>query len=150
VVLVRVEHTTPDTQAELVASWTERDGGEHTERVTVDIPDDPETFTHSGVRKAVVLARYARELRAWAEDVHRQAENTTSVDDWLLPDRRGRHERESVPLVVPDEYAERFERLQPYLEAEIGALGDDTLDQEVDLLTTLCQDAPRTLSEVTE
>jgi Ca-activated chloride channel family protein len=150
VVLVRLERVTADADVDLVASWTERDGGEYTERVTVDIPTGPETFAHPGVRKAVALARYAGELRAWARDVHDRADGATGVDDWLLPDRRERYERESVPLVVPEAYAGRFDRLRRYLETEMDALADDTLQREIDLLTTLCQEAPRPPSEVTE
>jgi Ca-activated chloride channel family protein len=138
VVLVRVTQTDPDADLDLVASWTERTGRDHVERVSVDVPDAPETFAHDGVRKAVALARYARELRAWAADVHGRADRATGVDDWLLPERRGHHEHESVPLVVPDEYAERFATTAAYLAAEREALGDDALDQELDLLDRLC------------
>jgi len=150
VVLARLEQTSEDADLELVASWTERNGGEHIERASVTLPEEPESFVHDGVRKAVALARYARELRAWASDVHERADTSTGVDDWLLPDQRGQHERESVPLLVPEQYAERFGALQEYLAAEMDALGDDTLQQEVDLLTTLREEAPRTLQEVTE
>jgi Ca-activated chloride channel family protein len=147
VVLVRLDRVTTDADLELVASWTERGGGEHTERVTVEVPDESGTYAHDGVRKAVALARYARELRAWAADVHDRADAATGVDDWLLPDRRGRHERESVPLVVPERYAERFDRLRSYLADEMEAVGDETIQQEVELLGTLCQQAPATPRE---
>jgi Ca-activated chloride channel family protein len=157
VVLVRLDRVTTDADLELVASWTERGGGEHAERVTVEVPDESGTSAHDGVRsgtsahdgvrKAVALARYARELRAWAADVHDRADAATGVDDWLLPDRRGQHERESVPLVVPDRYAERFDRLRSYLADETEAVGDETIQQEVELLETLCQQAPATPRE---
>ncbi|MFC7233425.1 VWA domain-containing protein [Saliphagus sp. GCM10025308] len=150
VILVRLEQTDPDADLELVASWTERDGDEHSERVAVDVPDEPGTYDHGGVRKAVALTRYARELRAWAADLHDRAETATGVDDWLLPDQRGQHERESVPLVVPDRYADRFDQLRRYLETEIEAVDDETMQQEVDLLETLCQEAPATPQEVTD
>jgi Ca-activated chloride channel family protein len=150
VVLVRIEQTNPDAELELVASWTERGGGEHTERVSVTMPEESESFEHDGVRKAVALARYARELRTWAADVHKRADSATGVDDWLLPDQRGQHERESVPLVVPERYAERFESLQDYLAGEMEAVDDETLQQEVELLRTLCQEAPTSPREVTD
>lgn len=153
VVLAQLEKsdaaTDDNLDLDLVASWTERDGGEHMERVSVTIPDSPEQFAHDGVRKAVALARYARELSAWARDVHNRADSATGVDDWLLPDSRNQHERESVPLVVPDRFAERFERLQAYLERELTSVEDETLQQEVDLLRTLCQEVPTTPREVT-
>jgi Ca-activated chloride channel family protein len=150
VVLVRLEQTSSDADLDLVASWTERDGGEYTERVTVDVPDESSTYAHEGVRKAVALARYARELRTWAADLHDRADAATGVDDWLLPDQRGQHERESVPLVVPDRYTERFDQLRSYLADEMAAVDDESMQQEVELLETLCQQAPATPREVSD
>lgn len=150
VVLVRLEQTNEEADLELVASWTERDGGEYTERVSVDMPDESGTYAHDGIRKAVALARYARELRTWARDLQDRADTATGVDDWLLPEQRGEHEREPVPLVVPDRYADRFERLRSYLAEEMAAICDESLQQELELLETLCQQAPTTAAEVTD
>ncbi|MFC7249300.1 VWA domain-containing protein [Halomicroarcula sp. GCM10025324] len=149
VILVRLSETRPDGDVELTASWTERDGSKQTERVSVTMPDEPETFAHTGVRKAVSLARYARELRAWAQDVHDRADGATGVDDWLLHDERGQHERESVPLVVPDEYARGFADLREYLAGEMDAVDDASLQQELELLDTLWEhaDAPTEVHE---
>jgi Ca-activated chloride channel family protein len=147
VVLVRLEQQRPDADLELVASWTERGGSDQRERVTVSVPESPETFAHEGIRKAVVLARYARELRTWARDIHDRADTAAGVDDWVLADERGAHERESVPLVVPDEYAGQFTRLREYLADQREAVADDSLEQEVELLDTLCQRAETEVSE---
>jgi Ca-activated chloride channel family protein len=139
VVLVRLERTgSGGDTADLVASWTERDGGEHLQRVSVDVPER-EGFDHDGVRKAVVLARYARELRTWAADVHGQGSREAGVDDWLELDRLGDHERRSVPLAVPERYARRFRTLRSHLAAELETLGDADLERELDLLDRLCE-----------
>ena len=148
VILIRLNQTRPDAELSLLASWTERDGGEYTERVTVDVPEESETYAHDGVRKAVALARYARVLRAWAQDLHDRADVATGVDDWLIPNQRGEHEREPVPLVVPDRYTDRFEELRLYLEAEMEAVADEMIQQEVDLLETVAKQAPATPHEV--
>lgn len=137
VLLVRLAPTDGEGSLALQASWTDRNGGEHTERTSVSLPDEPGPFTHNGVRKAVALARYARELRAWASDVHDGAATGTGVDDWLLPDQRGEHERESVPLVVSDQYAHRFATLRSYLADEMEAVNDESMSQELSLLNTL-------------
>ncbi|MFC7188303.1 vWA domain-containing protein [Halorubrum yunnanense] len=150
VILVRLKQMRSDADLDLVASWTERDGGEYTERVTVDVPNESDTYAHNGVRKAVALARYARELRTWAADLHDRADNTTGVDDWFLTDHRGEHERTSVPLVVPERYAERFDQLRRYLVDEMDTVGDGTMEQEVELLDQLCQQAPATSNEVSD
>jgi Ca-activated chloride channel family protein len=150
VVLIRLSQTSQAADLDLIASWTERDGSEQTERVSVTMPDTSGTFAHDGLRKAVALARYARELRTWARDVHDRADNATGVDDWLLPDQRGEQERESVPLVVPNQYSERFTRVREYLADEMAAVGDDSLQQELDLLDTLCQQEAKPSTEARE
>lgn len=144
VVLVRLVQQRPDADLELAVSWTERNGSDKREGVSVTVPDSPETFAHDGVRKAVALARYTRELRTWAREVHDRAEKETAVDNWSSPDQRGRHERGSVPLHLPGTYADRFARLQEYLAAEREAVGDDSLEREIDLLDSLCEKAPNT------
>ena len=153
VVLVRLERARACTGAEraadveLVASWTDRTGSEHVERASVDVPDEPETYAHSGVRKAVALSRYARELRAWARDVHGRTDRA-GVDDWRLAETHSVHERESTPLFVSASRAERFGRLREHLGDELVAVGDDTLQQELDLLETLVAATPRRSNEV--
>ncbi|WP_257301023.1 VWA domain-containing protein [Haloarchaeobius sp. FL176] len=150
VVLVEVEQVGAEPEMELVASWTERDGSEHDETVTVELPTEPGEYDHTGIRKAIALARYAGELRDWTGDVHERANGSSGVDDWLLPDQRSKHERESIPLVVPAAYAERFSSLRDYLHEEMDALDDSTLQQELNLLETLCQKQPERPFEVTE
>lgn len=141
VVLVRLASTGESTDLHLVASWTERDGSEHSERLTVTVPSDSPTYDHTGVRKAVALAWYARALRSWARAIH-DGETTvgaTKVDDWQEPDPRGTHERESVPLTVPESYRTEFKQLRASLAAEMDVLGDESLTQELDLLDTLLE-----------
>ena len=117
------------------------------------LPDESETFTHDGVRKAVGLARYARELRTWARDVHEQGD-ATGADDWQPPSwgggQRGKHERESVSLHISNRYAERFARLSEYLSAEKNALEDETIQQEIELLNTLCEARADTQSKISD
>jgi len=147
IVLVQLDRAAPTADLELVASWTERDGNEHSQRIQINLPDGPESYAHDGVRKAVALSRYARELRSWAETVHTASDRSAAVDDWLLEDGRSEHERESVPLAVPDDVAARFQRLRAYLTDEMAALGDETLQQELDLLAMLCSETAGKSSE---
>ncbi|NHN42956.1 VWA domain-containing protein [Halorubellus sp. JP-L1] len=129
----------------LEASWTERDGTEHAERVTITLPEETPWYGHDGVRKAVGLSRYARELRTWARDVHHADDR--GVDDWLVADQGGEHERESVSLHVSSAHAARFAELDSYLEREQAGIGDETLQQERDLLATLQEAVPGARSD---
>jgi len=132
---------------ELVASWTERDGADHSQRIQIELPDAPESYAHDGVRKAIALSRYARELRNWAEAVHTASDRSAAVDDWLIEDGRSEHEQESVPLAVSEDAAVRFQRLRAYLTDEIATLGDETLQQELHLLARLCGETTVELPE---
>ncbi|AGN02392.1 hypothetical protein L593_12255 [Salinarchaeum sp. Harcht-Bsk1] len=150
IVLVRLDQMDPDADVELVATWSERDGGTHTERRSVELPSDSVSFGHDGVRKAVALTRYASALRSWARDVHEGEPPEAGVDDWQLEKFLGRHEEMSVPLVVPGEHADRFQQLREYLEQEMVAVGDEDLQREIDLLETLATHPVRINGEVTE
>ena len=147
IVLVQLDRAAPTADLELVAWWTERDGNGRSQRIQINLPDGPESYARDGVRKAVALSRYARELRSWAETVHTVSDRSAAVDDWLLDDGRSEHERESVPLAVPDNIAARFQRLRAYLTDEMAALGDETLQQELDLLAMLCSETAGKSSE---
>ncbi len=48
-----------------------------------------------------------------------------------------RSERRSLPLAVSGPYRELFEEFRGYFEAEVDALGDETLNQELGILNTL-------------
>ena len=144
-----------DPRLELVASWEERDGTEGRDAVAVTFPDDePDAFENTGVRKAVLLARYADLLRDWAAAVRSHESEARDepprekpdddadekVDDWEpmdSPRELGEWEQESVPLVVPEEYADLFSAFREHLAAEAVAIGDADLERELDLLDDL-------------
>ena len=114
------------TNPELSISWTERNGRERVESVRVEIPDHPGAHTDRGVRVAVALCRYARALRRWARDRHREVRADSTDNE---------HDR-PVPLKISEQLAERFARLRADLAA--ARPNNDTLEREVALLDTLC------------
>jgi len=59
-------------------------------------------------------------------------------------DDLGRREQQSTPLAVSPEYRDRFRRFAEHFEAEMAAVGDDALQQELDVLRTLAADADST------
>ncbi len=142
VILLKLRGTGADPDVDLEASWVRRDGTAGTDVVSVTFPGgDDERFENTGVRKAVLLARYADLLREWVDAVRSgpptgKEERAGEVDDWQL-DSRSEWEQESVPLQVPGPYGEEFRRFHDHLVAEMEAIGDENLQQEADLLQQL-------------
>ena len=49
----------------------------------------------------------------------------------------GKWERQSLPLMVSVPYRELFDEFSQYFEDEMDAIGDDTIDQELEILKNL-------------
>ncbi|GAI88547.1 unnamed protein product, partial [marine sediment metagenome] len=49
----------------------------------------------------------------------------------------GRWERQSIPLRVSEHYENLFTEFKVYFEQEMDAIGDDTLEQELEILEKL-------------
>lgn len=99
---------------------------------------------NSGVRKAVLLARHADLLLSWILDVRGQQDSEavpTSLRRGILPPRldipAGKWERKPTPLQVPARHAAMFKRFRAHLAAEMEALKDKDLKQELELLDRL-------------
>ena len=129
----------------LRASYDTVDGASHVVESVVE-PFTDESYDNDGIRKGVLLARYADLMQSWI--VHQRAavssltEYDKHFDDhgmlimWEWP-WLGHWERQSVPLHVSDHYADAFSLFRPYFDAEAAAIGDDTLRQELDILAAL-------------
>jgi len=145
VVLAKVEPTDDGTDGgdesalRLRASWEDRTGERGERETAVQFPSGgPEQFANAGVRKAVLLARYADLLKNWMVD-ERERDGEPTDDGIEVPDgdHLGEWEQQSEELTVSAPYRERFDAFADHLEAEMNALGDDALQQELDVLETL-------------
>ncbi|WP_227133950.1 vWA domain-containing protein [Halorubellus salinus] len=131
----------------LRASWADRTGETSERETTVEFPDGgPEAFANTGVRKAVLLSRYADLLKRWMVDEReRDGEPTTDGVAVYDDDHLGEWEQQSEELSVSGEYRDRFRAFAAHFEREMDVLGDDALEQELELLRTLA-----TYGEATE
>jgi Ca-activated chloride channel family protein len=123
----------------LRASWEDRTGERSERETTVEFPGGgPEQFATSGVRKGVLLSRYADLLKNWMID-ERERDGEPTAEGIEVPDddHLGKWEQQSDPLTVSTPYRERFATFADHLDAEMNAFGDDTLEQELELLETL-------------
>jgi Ca-activated chloride channel family protein len=104
----------------------------------------PESFDNSGIRKGVLLARYADLLKNWLVDERTAIAgggevdpSVTDEDGIVVPYVLGEWERQSVPLQVSMHYRHLFEEFGFHFDAEMAAIGDENLEQEMDILALL-------------
>lgn len=179
----------------LQASYSDRQGKNYASKRLVSIPEPALTtgagpfYQSTGVRKAVLLARYTDLVRNWLIDEWRQLNDTQGnrtvvvpanlcrvfpneycpdlatkdpygvkqvsggcdLGSWINPAacilptpvpvviELGQWERQSVNLTghVDPGAKQAFKEFLPYMQEEITALGDQELQQEVDLLNTI-------------
>ncbi|WP_256296009.1 vWA domain-containing protein [Haloarchaeobius salinus] len=139
VVLAKLRKTGDDGSFQLRASWENRSGETSETTAAVDFPDGgPEQFANTGVRKAVLLTRYADLCRNWA--VAMREDDGEPPGDGIDPvdyDDLGRWERQSTELTVSPEYADRFASFAEYFEDEMAEIGDEGLSRELSVLERL-------------
>ena len=148
-ILLKLRKTAPDNTLNLRVSYEDRNGRSDTAITTVKLQYiSPEYFGNTGIRKGILLARYADLLKNWIIDEHEHAHLSMTwkpavdseygiivppSDDFYL----GRWERQSLPLMVSGPYRELFGEFSGYFAEEMSALNDDTLGQELDILRKL-------------
>ncbi|MCU4802174.1 VWA domain-containing protein [Halobacteria archaeon HArc-gm2] len=160
VVLLQVERQSDDATMRLSASWEDRQGDRSETETTISFPDaEPERFANTGVRKAVLLSRYADLLKNWmvaeragddavtpdaderdGDEGDGEADGeTTGIE--VPPEEKGlgEWEQQSVPLTVSERYAERIGAFADYFETEAAAIGDDSLDRELATMESILE-----------
>ena len=145
-VLLKLRRTGSDNKIVLRASYEDRAGKYDSSEVTIRLTDrQPEYFGNDGIRKGILLSRYADLLKTWMSDQRRYSyssvEWSPSIDDHTgiyCPDRVfSQWERTSLPLTVSGSYRKIFSRFLDYFDKEAGRIGDNALDQEISILERL-------------
>ena len=158
-VLLHMKRVSDDNTIKLSTSYKDRNGKGDGDTVTIEFEDKPEYFDNTGIRKGIVLARYASLLQNWTVDERERAQPVEptplprpepfpiepAVDHYydigipILPPGPylSQWERQSLPLSVSVGYTQLFSHFREYFEGEMEAIGDDELKQEVEILTTL-------------
>jgi len=138
VVLVQLARQSDEATLELTATWEDRTGVTDESTTTIEFPDtEPEQFANSGVRKAVLLSRYADLCKNWmiAEREGDAPEGDSGIT--VPPEELGQWEQQSEPLTVSEPYPSRLREFREYFRSEADRIGDDSLDQESEMLTTI-------------
>lgn len=129
----------------LKVSYQDRNGITDGDEAEVEIPEtEPDFYQNSGIRKAVLLSRYADLLKDWTIDERNSARSgkkivpsVTLESGIVIPVDLGEWERQSLPLKVAEPYRKLFSVFETYFEEESQAVGDDNLQQEKIVLEKL-------------
>ena len=131
----------------LKVSYKDRNGKEYNNSQVVTLDKTEEYYENTGIRKAILLERYANTLKNWI--MYERTENSKYIiqpvigimDCNLTKDEvyriLGENERTSVALKVSNNYKEIFANLKRYIESENKYIQDKTLEQETEILNIL-------------
>jgi len=130
----------------LSVSYEDRAGKEDGSTAKIYLDDErPEYFENNGIRKGILLARYADLMKDWLIDEREHAHWSAPWEPMvnpecgivLPPSPLGKWERQSLPLMVSPQYRELFDEFSDYFADEMDEIGDSTLEQELDILESL-------------
>ena len=131
----------------LSVSYKDRNGKEFSNSENVSFAEQEEHYDNTGIRKAIVLTRYANAVKNWI-----MYERTREPRFVILPDNGimdfnytedevhlmlGRNERTSVKLSVSDTYKNVFNTIKQYITNENEQIKDENLKQEIEILEKL-------------
>ena len=144
-ILVKLAKLSDQGKIRLSASYEDRDGKHDSDEAEIILEEHDSDFNqNNGVRKAVLLSRYADLLKNWMIDERtaagkgeRIAPSVTLTGGIVIPVELGEWERQSLPLTVSEPYPELFGRFLDYFHSEAQAIGDETLGQEEAILRKL-------------
>ena len=151
VILVKLNERTEkkNGKVELEVSYKDRNGKEYKNNQTIffDNNKNEEFYDNSGIRKAIVLTRYANILKNWilferTEDRRFMIGSNKGIVDLFYTEDEitkilGEHERMSVKLKVSEEYKEIFRNMKEYILKENKEIMDNTLKKEIEILDML-------------
>ena len=134
---------------ELKVSYKDRNGKDYNNMQTVNFEKNDEYYDNIGIRKAIVLTRYANALKNWilyerTEDKKFIIVPNIGITDCIYTEDEienllGENERTSVELKVSDEYKETFKKIKGYIERENENIKDENLNQEIKILNKLIE-----------
>ncbi|MFH1403388.1 MAG: VWA domain-containing protein [Candidatus Altiarchaeota archaeon] len=152
IIVLKLRKTAEDAKIRLRASYEDREGNKDYDEKTITFEDkSPDHYGNDGLRKGILLARYADLMKNWINDERGNLDKPKPIPlrpvyeyhkvGIMCPPRveLGEWERQSVSLRVSKAYMDLFDEFQDYFEDEMDELDDETLEQEVDVLEKLAE-----------
>lgn len=145
VVLVKLKKLSQESSMRLKVSYTDRNSMPDSDEAVIDLENmQPDYYQNNGIRKAILLSRYADLLKDWTMDERKALEKGAAVvpvvtmeHGIIVPVILGEWERQSLPLQVSEPYRKLLSVFSSYFHDEKEAIGDNTLQQEQDILDKL-------------
>ncbi|MFC1698024.1 VWA domain-containing protein [Nanoarchaeota archaeon] len=147
IVLLKLKKIDSDGTLKLKVSYEDRNGVEDSSEEEISFGSESADFyDNTGIRKAILLSRYANLAKNWIIDEREAKVLERPVDEpcyecgiVIPPDHYelGRWERQSTPLEVSSQYQEMFSDFMDYFEDEMDEIGDETLSKELEILAKL-------------
>ena len=160
------QYTSKEAQhTNIVVSYKDKDGNIHTNKQKVSFGNlSEENYDNTGIRKAIVLTRYANVMKDWIlyermNYISNDKKNNTiedkekllitnetgiidcpyiEIDDVI--NLLGENERQSQAINVSDEFVDTLVRFKGYMKNEIKEIGDNEMNQEVQILDLLVEE----------
>jgi Ca-activated chloride channel family protein len=135
-----------DDRIYLRVTYEDRNGRKDTAESIVYLEkQQPEYFDNTGIRKGILLSRYAALLKNWMLDERQHVQYSSPWNPRISertgieipPENVGQWERQSLRLNVSDLYVRIFKDFSRYFANEMEDIGDNTLEQELNILNTL-------------
>ena len=151
IVLIKLKERTEKTNGkiELEVSYKDRNEKEYknTQTINFDKNKNEEYYDNSGIRKAIVLTRYANILKNWilferSGDKRFMIGSDKGIVDLFYTEEEvtnilGKHERISEELKISEEYKEILRKMKEYIIKENKEIMDDGLKKEIEILDEL-------------
>jgi Ca-activated chloride channel homolog len=136
VILIKLKKLHSEGSLKLRVNYIDRNGMEENDETSVVLHETKSNFyQNAGIRKAILLSRYADLLKNWIADERAalqrgQKKLSTPKRGVILTVEPQESERQSMPLHVTEHYRELFRKFSAYFQGEMTAIGDDNLNQE--------------------
>ena len=149
IVLLKLEKTSENSSLVLKTSYENRIGELDGEKITIELDSQESNYyENTGIQKGILLSRYAELMKTWVFDERMSQsgdiieplvyyESGIHVPDYVESKNLGQWERQSIPLQVTDQYETLIIEFNEYFNQEMTIIGDDTLQQEIDILNKL-------------
>lgn len=143
--LQKISSSAGSDQICLKVTYENRNGITDSSQAVISLEQThPEYFDNTGIRKGILLTRYAAMLKNWMIDerIHYQHSQwdpcvCRETGIFIPEESTNQWEQTSLPLRVSHQYRDLFNDFRHYFEHEMNAIGDYSLDQELAILDSL-------------